>query len=220
MWILLLPLFLFGCSAGFHREELRSALGTSPPQVTANIQAELKKRPQLPKPFSLAVHFRPVANSDHSRWRAEDKAPLLKMTLPRAEVKAIAPLIQTPRSENLSDLRLAAAQQGADALLVVKGAEERVVSTNTAALSYLLLLPLFLVHGNDYESLFLAQASLFDVKNEYLYLGAEAEAEKKVSRPFAFPDSKGTMLELRKEAMRSLAEETQAQFAALQLPLP
>jgi hypothetical protein len=79
-------------------------------------------------------------------------------------------------SDDMKSLRLAAANHHADALLVVSGAGQIDRYINNWGWTYALLLPTLFVPGSQADTLFVTNAALWDVRNDFLYLTAEAEA--------------------------------------------
>lgn len=83
----------------------------------------------------------------------------------------------------LKSMRLAAAWHGADAVLLVKGVSQVDSYVNALSIANLLVLPGFFVPASHRDALLVAQAALWDVGNECLYLTAESEGEGKIVRP-------------------------------------
>ena len=182
-------LALINCSTsskGFVREDLKQQIGVNKPVTTdADIKAAMAKKPNLPKPFKLAVYFKsPKHNGSEKapwRWTQADKDQVFAATKELENQKMISKVFPLVRSvvpnENLHSLRLAAAQHGADALLVVGGVSDLDRYINNWGYTYSLIIPTLFVPGSEADSLFIANASLWDVRNEYLYLTAESESE-------------------------------------------
>lgn len=213
LWLLV---FLCGCSHGFHREAVR---GEGPLQVTDNeVANEFKRRPQLPKPFRLGVYFSNpsvigLSDTVRTRWTAEEKAQFLDLA--GQEVGEVIFISGDTFAEtDLKSIRLTAARYGADAVLILGGSGEVISAPNNLGISYLFVLPAFFVHGNDVSSLFIARASIWDVRNEYLYVAAEAENEVTKGRPLLFPQQKENLFEARKTALESLRGELKKQLQA------
>ena len=208
---------LISCSSrGFNRGALKEQLGVDKPVVTdKEIVAVLNKKANLPKPFHMALYFKEQRTGHHGanqnwRWDAADKE-LIVSSIKNSDLdKSLKEISVVPssNSEDIKALRLAAAQQGADALLVVSGISDVDTYCNNAAWSYLLLVPAFFVKGNEADSLFIAQASLYDVRNEFLYFNAEAESEKKFKYPgFLGPNDKKLVSEAKNIAIKELSTE-------------
>jgi rhombotail lipoprotein len=205
---------------GFHREELQSSVGVVTPEFNEkNIEKAYKKKANLPKPFRMAVYFKtPQTKSDMTpwRWTPEDKNILTELETSLKEkglVSAVFPVVSTlVTDESLQNLRLIAAQHQADALLVISGAGEINRSANGWAVSYAALLPMAFAKGNEAETLFLTTATLWDVKNELLYLTAETEATTlNASTPFNMKTDKELYSEARIQALAKLQEELKKQ---------
>lgn len=222
-FLLLLPLFLLAACAhkGFHQEQLRETL-VGPPEVDrTEIAEELKKRPQLPKPFRLAVYFQDpsfqgLEGGLWSRWteaqRDEFLAGLAKV--PAGEIRSVF-VLPGGGEPGIAGIRVEAARRHADAVLIISGAGEIVRRPNPLALGYILLAPMFFLHGTDYETLFLARATLLDVRNNYLYADAETESMKKGSGAMASDQDEQVMRETMREATGKLSAAIQQEINAL-----
>lgn len=174
-----------GCaSRGFNRGELKEQIGVINPQFDdKEIEAAFKKKPNLPKPFKLAVYFKSPKegyNIPKWRWTNEDKAILEevgKQLKSEGLISDVFPIVSSVvTNEDLKSLRLVAAKHQADALLIISGATQIDRYLNNWGFSYILLFPALFVPGSEADTLFIANATLWDVRNEYLYLTAETEA--------------------------------------------
>ncbi len=212
-------LFAAGCaSKGFNRGQLDSQMGvTKPTYDDAEIKAAYEKKPNLPSPFKLAVYFKTPKHATYGepvwRWSEDDKAVLAGVA---AELKKeglvadVFPIVSsaTGGSEDLKALRLVAAKHQADALLIVSGAGEIDRYTNHAGYSYLLLLPTLFVRGSEADTLFVTSATMWDVKNEYLYLTAEAEETTRESYIAAWGrNDKDLLAEAKNKSVAKLRDE-------------
>ena len=121
----------------------------------------------------------------------------------------------TVASDDLPAIRVAAARHGADAVLVVSGADEVKHTGNGWTLAYLAILPMAFAPGNEVDVLFIAHAEMWDVRNEYLYLAAEAESEARQQRPLFFVDSEQATRDAHAEATELLATELGERFRQL-----
>ncbi len=178
-----------GCSSsGFNRGALKEQIGVAKPVVTdGEIKDVLNRKPNLPKPFKLAVYFKPpVAPGNESlnqpwRWSEADKTALTQVATDLKNEKVIStvyPVLETLVDDHsLRGIRLAAAKMGADAVLIVEGAGQTDRYINGWGWTYALILPALFVRGTQTDTLFMVSASMWDVRNEYLYLTAEAEGQ-------------------------------------------
>lgn len=224
----LLVLMQVGCmSRGFNRGELQQQIGVVKPAFDdKEIEKAYNKKPLLPKPFKLAVFFKSPKSLNRQepawRWSDEDK-DLLGSAVAELKAKGIVsdvfPIVSSVvADEDLKSLRLAAAQHGADALLIIGGAGEIDRYINKWGWSYALLLPAFLVPGSEADTLFVANAAMFDVKNEYLYLTAEAEAITKETYVAAFDKSdKALLKDAKTQAIGRLKAEIEKMVAGKKL---
>ncbi len=187
--LLLLPfaLAVSGCaSKGFNRGSLEEQIGVQKPVVNEKeIKDILRKKPNLPKPFKLAVYFKRPAQKGHDktkwRWTDQDKDLISQVSkelkLENAISEAFPILGNLVVDEDLKSIRIAAAKHGADAVIIVDGAGEMDKYINSWGWSYILLITTAFVPGSESDALFLTSASMWDVRNEYLYLSAEAEGK-------------------------------------------
>lgn len=183
--VLAVAFSMLGCaSKGFNRGALQEQVGVVKPVYDEKeIKDAYNKKSNLPKPFKLGVYFKPPKESRGEpqwRWSEQDKSLLEEIG---AELKTegvisdVFPIVGSlVTTEDLKSLRLVAAKHQADALLIVSGGAQIDRYINNWGWSYILLLPTLFVPGSKADTLFLANASMWDVKNEFLYLTAEAEA--------------------------------------------
>lgn len=210
-----LILVLSACSSkGFKRDEMFAELNQKTVVTDKEIEDVLKLKPQLPRPFTVAVYMNTPRRADfhysETRWmwtEAEQEmistalAPLKQKNL----VKNIVYIPPTMAAGDMSSIRLAAARHGADAVLVVKGRADVDSFTNNWAYTYFLLAPIFFVPGNEARSLFISHASLWDVRNEYLYMSAEGDAESDQVRPTPFIDREKLVAEAKSASLKLMA---------------
>ena len=206
-------------SRGFSRGALRQQVTERREISDAEIESTLALKPQLPKTFKLGIYFKdpdPVMNryypNHHTwNWTKENKDQFLSLHRDLVDQKQISEVIlissSTVASTDLKSLRLAAAQHGADALLVVSGATQLDRYNNEWGLTYIALVTAFFVPGTELDVLFLTQATMWDVRNQYLYLTAEAESIKKQTKPAAFIDEKAALRRSKDESLAILKAE-------------
>jgi hypothetical protein len=218
--LLFVAVFLSGCSSskGFNREQLRSELTVKRPEVSEEkIKNILEKKPQLPRPFRIAVFFNEPQRILHHhnnsvwRWSDHDKNSILGIKDKLQSKNEISDIFIINSSivgnTDLKSLRLAAAQHGADALLIIQGTKQDDRYSNKWAWTYIALVTAFFVPASKLDVLFLAQASMWDVRNEYLYLTAEAETIKGQTRPAYFIDDRPLLEEAKQDSMNKLRNE-------------
>lgn len=215
-FFLVVSLLCASCAhKGFQRDEMRAQL-EAPPQISeAEIERELAKRPQLPQPFRLGIYFREpemrgVEGGFWKRWTEAERARIFGLVneIQSAEVRSVT-VIQPELvgATDLKGIRRAAARYGVDAVLIIGGAGEVVTNENALASTYLLLFPMLFAPGTDVAALFLTHASLWDVRNEYLYLDATGEAEVKKTQALAMVDEQEILLEAKAASLESFRRE-------------
>jgi hypothetical protein len=208
-----------GCtsSRGFNRGELRTGLGELATDTSdAEIAKTLSLKPQLPFPFTIGVYFKEPENKNGNQsvpwhWSEDDKEKILA-TAAKLQTSGQVSKVFTIHSSlvsgtDLRSLRLAAAQHGADALLVVSGANDADHYNNKWSWTYLALATMLFVPADQLDVLFLSRAALWDVRNQYLYMTAEAEGAKSQTRPAAFTDEREALAEAKTESLRGLGAE-------------
>jgi hypothetical protein len=211
---------LSGCaSKGFNREALQSQLGvTKPVYDDKEIKEAYTKKPNLPRPFKLAIYFKAPKHSGRFpdwRWSESDKSSLDEIAADlksRGVISEAFPIISSiVTDEDVRSLRLVAAKHGADALLIIGGAAQVDKYLNNWGWTYALILPTLFVPGSEAETLFVTSATMWDVKNDYLYLTSESEATAKETYVAAFgkrdidliDEAKGRALQKLKEQIKS-----------------
>lgn len=213
--IFLSPILISACaSSGFNRGELQKQINVGKPQYDDNaIKDAYNKKPNLPKKFKLAFYFKP-SNSADWRWTEDDRAKLdglIQSLKSKGVISEAFPILNSlVDAEGLQNIRLVAAKHQADAVLIVGGAGQLDRYINNWGWTYTLLLPAFFVKGSEADALFMTNAALWDVKNEYLYLTAEAESISKQTHIAAFGKSdKEMLLDAKKESLTKLSAELQ-----------
>lgn len=212
-------------SRGFNRGALRESMEGKPVVTDTEIAKTLALKAQLPRPFRLAVLFAEPAtayrgSSAKWRWTEEEKANFLKLAdslKTSGEVSDVAVLNGDVLlgAASLRETRLAAARQGADALLVVTGVKDVDSYANDWAWTYLALAPMLFVPGTQTDVLVLARASLWDVRNEFLYMSAEGEAVEKSTKPLMLANDQALTEKAKTQAVAKLSDEIQTQIKGL-----
>lgn len=216
---LMLVLTLSACMSqqGFDRNLMRTQLGDARESKNRNINEILALRPQLVLPCKVAIYFR------HGRWSEEwtsnDKNRLLQLEPELQHRHLVSELLLVNDSivsgDDLQEIRIAAARLGADAVLVINGSASTDKYSNPLGALYFALVPMFFVPGTETDALFLASATLWDVRNEYLYLSSEGEGLANQTRPIWFAEKKPVIAEAKSKAMEALQKALMARLATL-----
>lgn len=217
---ILLILFVTGCatSQGFNRDNLRGQIRGDVVVSDEDIASALKLKPQLPGQYKLAVYFsQPRLGGGGwnyqgaSKWTVEDKKRLLAFSDDLIGKKVISDVI--PINDSIIEgtgeksIRLAAARAGADAVLVIDCVTAIDRYNNVLGATYFLLITPFFIPGTVVDGIFVANASMWDVRNRYLYLSVEAEGTASETRP-AFLANENRVIESAKaEAVLALAKD-------------
>lgn len=234
-----LCLLLTGCATGFNRQAIEQRLANQPLIVNdSEIQAALDRRPQLRFPIKLAIHL--AAESYHPdalprmgyrgpwtadwRWTMQDRERIDQWAEPLRKAGVIADLYvmseMISTSDDVKNVRLAAAQHGADAVLFIKGVSQVDSYVDGSSVLNLLFLPGYVVPSSHLDALFMMRGAMWDVGNECLYLSVDAEGEAK-SRAPTFRVKEGKATESAKgAALDSFGEELQKRMLALKGTAP
>lgn len=224
--LICLQLIIFiGCASkrkGFNRGALQNSMN----QVVVtdkNIEQTLHLKPQLPKKFKLGVYFSQLRKTGYSgpylRWTPEDKESFEDLEKELLETGRVSKVVlindATVTEPNLKSVRLAAAQHGLDAVMIISGAYQFNMYPNYYAWSYLAVAPAFFVNGNVSESIVINRATMWDVRNQYLYMTAETEELNIKTHPALIRDSKKMATETKRQAIGNLKAEIKKQFSEM-----
>lgn len=227
-------LLFSACSHGFDRTAMRTALsspgvGGTLEVTDADVKKALELKAQLPHPFTVGIYF-VTENSTRRyddgylwRWAEEDKRMLegaFSDLRDRGLVSRVV-LISDPTgpSSDLKRIRLAAARYGVDAVLAVSAVGGEDARANPLAFFDVITLTVtgFFNPAHHPKALFMTKTALWDVRNEFLYLTAEAEGEDEGICPLWW---RTTMLEkvmqkAKEKALSSLVSELRMRLATL-----
>jgi rhombotail lipoprotein len=215
----LVTVLLGGCAQGFDRDALRERLndGTLQSPDAAIVEARTLK-PQLRFPCRIAVHLKP-SNDRNWRWTPEDKAAMEQWaTALKAEGIAtdVFPLPELLAGKGeAKELRLAAAQCGADVLFVIHGAAQTDSYKNFAAVLNLTVVGGYVIPASHKDSLFMMEGVLLDVDNGYIYTGVQAEGVGKIVRPTFVIEEKDAIAQAKTKAVAQFGEEVLKRMRAV-----
>ena len=222
--VVLLVLLLSACasSQGFDRGELRERVGGDRQVTDKDIQQALETRPQLPEPFKLAVYFQ--RNWSWGRgyrgswaWTGDDKARVLALgdELEQRGIVSDVLILSESLVEGDGDnhaIRLAAARTGADAVLIFNGIGSIDRYNNALGATYFLIITPFFVPGTVVDGLFVADAAMWDVTNQFLYLSAQAEDTASETRPAFLAENGRVMSQAKAGAFEALMQEVETRL--------
>jgi len=213
-------------SRGFDRGKLRASLGDQQYVVSdEDVGKALKLEKQLRIPFRLAIYLAPPVSAeryhapDQWRWSPRDREQMQHLgdELKRYGLISSALMLHDGivQGQDLKSLRLAAARAGGDAVLVVRGTADTDRYNNWMGPLYIALVTALIVPGSELDSLFMTNAALWDVGNEYLYLAAEAEGAASQTRPAAYISERTAVAEAKQQAVDGLIKELLDRFSNL-----
>lgn len=209
---LLVPALLGGCATGFDRAALQERLNDGTLQMPDEaIAAARSTKPQLRLPCRIAVYLKPGDNHSGWRWTPEDKAAMETWAVALKKegiATAVFPLPDMLAGKGeVKELRLAAAQCGADVLFVIHGAAQTDSYLNAAAVANLTVVGGYVVPASHRDSLFMMEGCLLDVDNGYVYTGVQAEGVGKVVRPTFLVEDKESVALAKTKAIGQFGDE-------------
>jgi hypothetical protein len=217
LWVL--SLTACASSSGFNRGYLRSSLGEQQKEITdSDIKKALEAKAQLPDPFKMAIYTHLDAWRVNCNEQDKSELDLLAGNLIAAGVVSDVIYINSSMFEGKGHaaIRLAAARAGADAVLMVHGAGTSDRYNNALGATYFLLVTPFFVPGTVSDGLFMLSASLWDVRNQYLYLSAEAEGTASRTGTAVHLKDHQVVSEAKTKAIKALRLEIESQLLSIQ----
>ncbi len=221
---LIIVLVLTGCtsSKGLDRAALRETLRQDAIHLTdPSNQTGHRSAPRLALPTKVALFLRPTGFLNrHFDWTDADKdvfrdwAQDLKNKGVLSDLYTVAESSATGKS--LQHLREVAARYGADALLIVDGADDLDRYNNyKGPLLYWTILGTYLANGTHSDALCLVTATLWDVRTGVRYFTEEAEGQAKTVGPAAFLHDKEAIAQAKTAALRKLIEQLNSRLSTL-----
>lgn len=218
--IILFTLSLSACatSSGFNRDSLRNSLGNEKKVITnGEIKKALEAKAQLPKPFKLAIYTR--MHDWRVNWNEEDKKELHGLTESLINKGVVSEVVYLNSSvmegnDNFA-IRLAAARTGSDAVLIIHGDGSIDRYNNYFGSTYFLIVTPFFVPGTVSDGLFIVSASIWDVRNQYIYLTAEAEGMASKTGPGFLLEDKHVMDEAKSKSVKLLRNEIESRLTSM-----
>jgi len=200
---------------GFDRPTLKRGLGAQLPPADEDIARALASRPGHRAPLKIAVYLHPEPlGSGSSRawsWTGRDREVLLAETERLRSDKLLADMFVLSdlvvANRDLKGLRVAAAQHGADALLLVAGSADVDAYSNPLSVLYITVIGYWLFPGTHRDALFLAHGAMWDVRTGSLYLTIETEAEARTLRPGAFANREAAIDQAKRRALDNFRDD-------------
>jgi hypothetical protein len=213
-------IFTACASHGFDRGQLKQGLGDEPKTVTdQDIKTALAQQPQLKFPFKLAIELRSGECYEcGDAWREDDKQQIMSWGQQLKQSGVVSEMFLVPdvfAKKDLKDIRLAAAQQGADAVLVVRSVSGTDEYMNPASFLYITIVGAWIVPGSDVDALVMLRGAMWDVGNSYLYVTVESEGESHLVKPSMLLDRNDAIEAAKKNALDSFGPEFVRHIEAL-----
>jgi hypothetical protein len=206
----MLALAMVGCSTGLQQVALEDRLAAGyPPAPSPEPKA-------LAVPVKLAVclqmerrgdvGFQPASRLD---WSRHDKAMLVEYLTDSRHLKAVSEFVFLPpeTSSDLDELAVAAREQGADAVLVLRGAMDVDRYCNPAVILDLTLIGAMLIPASHRDVMVALRADLFDLRdNRGLVWTGTASETCKINGPTLVVDTRDAADPARKAVLRRTME--------------
>ncbi|MDR3581617.1 MAG: hypothetical protein P4L44_16775 [Oryzomonas sp.] len=222
---LLLVLMVTACASrhGFDRETLQCKIFDQKQVAEDNIPSGLELKPRLPSPFKLAIYFTSSSTNRRYgstwRWLDEDKDTFLAIGAELISKGIISDAFvfsdHIAEGGDIKAIRIAAARAGADAVLIVNGVGDIDRYNNALGYYYILLITPLFIPGTQADGLFLVTASLWDVRNQYLYLSVEGEGSAKEIKPVLYIDEKKILKSAKSAALAAMKTELSSRLAKI-----
>ena len=213
--ILMISLSACATTRGFDRSSLRGHMTEEKVVSDADIANALNLKPQLPNPFKLAIYFSHNDSWSTYRndwnWLGVDKDALLEIEKELVSKNIVSDVFVISDSivsgQDTRSIRLAAAKAGADAVIVVNGVSDIDRYNNFLGVTYVLLVTPLFIPGTVVDALFMTNATMWDVRNEYLYLSIDAEGMAKEVSPAFFIEESRVIKQAKATAVKTLKQE-------------
>jgi hypothetical protein len=223
IFILSAILLITGCasSRGFNRDALREQLNGKS-EVSDRDNSKMAPKLQLAKPFKVGIYFQEPSDQGEEKlwnWSDADKKKILsgvekiKNNVAISKVFMISPSVAS--GTDLKSLRKVAAQEGADALIVVSAVNDVDQYTTDWAWTYVALFPALFVPASVSDVLFISRAAMWDVRNEFLYLTAESEVLINRKYPAVFRQDKKQTADAKNDSLNGLQTELEKRLSSL-----
>ncbi len=212
--IVLIIINIIGCAKGFDRGVIRESMYSEEIITDDEIKRILELKPQIKFPFKLGIYFSESLYGWYRniKWEKDEKNIMwLDQLKSDGIVSEIIPINSVTVSNDdqsfLKTVRLAAARHNTDAVLIIDYNYGVDRYNNYSAFLYLTIIGGYLVPGTHSDSLVIMNGTLWDVRNEYLYLTVEVESDaKKIGPAFILRDEDSIKL-ARKKALKEFKEE-------------
>ncbi|MBM9576942.1 hypothetical protein JWG45_07225 [Leptospira sp. 201903070] len=237
-WILYLSLSIGCSSTGYDRGPLPEVNPSKIVIDSEEIKHYLSLKPQLRFPFRVGVYFLDPEGYKY-RIDAKDKTAILNSEEVLKAEKIVSQMFlisasvydldsekyesgfrnhypnRTRTLDGIKKIRILASRYGADAVLVIKATPRYAQKPNILSLLYATIVGIWLVPGSYGESTFTLEGTLWDVRNEYLYLTTESEASSSSTRPYGWIDEYSIVAESKEKAIREFSAEIVKRFKSM-----
>lgn len=220
IFLILVLVSITACSTsrGFDRGFLRGKINQDLKITEGDIKKAFDAKPQLPTPFKLAIYTN--LSRWGSIWNESDQLELEGMKKELVSRNIITDIIYLNSTmiegRGNKAIRLASARAGADAVIIIKGTGSVDRYNNVLGATYFLIVTPFFIPGTVADGLYLLNASMWDVRNQYLYLSAESEGMASQTRPSFFIEKTQLLAEAKSKAVRKLLQEIQKRIISMQ----
>lgn len=212
------------CSSTIDRSRMHSRLAERGRIFASQTLAEAEEtKPQLTIPFRVAVA--PPLWRSNPRWTEKERAIIQRFGAEAQAAGLVSAFELIPAASwelskstddqsGLESLRVAAARQHADALLVIRDIDDWSQWVNPLSLLDLTIVGAFFVPGHTGEAVSMMDALLLDNRNLYLYATAESEGHAKKTTSYTELREDDLVDEAREKALNRLGQDLLAQARA------
>jgi hypothetical protein len=235
--VLLAAVTLAGCSQGFDRGRMDTALKLGRPtyvsgKLTVEQIEQLKPQVQLPIRLAVSPPFASYSfrwGTPSQSWSADELAEIESWQEPLRNAGVVKELIVLPtqlvepcKTEEpgcmVAANRAAAARVQADALLMISLATDLDEYANPLSVLDVTIVGAWLAPGHHRDALTIAEGSMIDNRNEYLYLFARGEGQATLARPLAYASRDTPIRASRLLALQSFGRELVRHASNLRTP--
>lgn len=236
--ILQLLLTLHCASTGFDRGAVPPVDPKSIVIDSQEIKHYLSLKPQLRLPFRVGVY---ILQPEGYKYRidANNKSTFLSIEETLRAQKIVSQMffisesvydidtqgetydfrdhypVRTRTLDGIKKIRILAARYGADAVLVIKPTNRYNQNPNILSILYATIIGIWLAPGSRGESVFTFEGTLWDVRNEYLYLTTESEASASAMRPYGWINEESIIAESKEKAITEFTSELLKRFKSM-----
>jgi rhombotail lipoprotein len=215
---LIILVMLMGCTpSSFNRASMKHSLYNQPKEgLDEEIRQTIQAKQQIKTPFKLGIFFDSEVPSREMSlglnfWEHKDKLLFISRIQDLNKEEIVSETVIIPdliiSGNDPTSIRLAAAKENVDAVLIIKGIDAIDTYANPFAILYFTIIGMGIFPGSHQDALVILSSALWDVKSGYLYFTGESEGEDKIIRPLFFLHERPALERAKIDALNKLFEE-------------